>query len=44
VIVAFGIYLNAFGQNQKVVEVYARSLCKRFRRTHDIHRYPSEVV
>lgn len=44
-IVAFGIYLNAFGQNQKAIEIYARSVCKRFRRTtHDTHRYPSEVV
>ncbi len=47
-IVAFGIYLNAYGQNQKAIESYTRSICDRvmmkFRKTNDRYRYPSEIV
>lgn len=47
-IVAFGIYLNAHGQNQKSIENYTRSICQRlsrkFRRQSLSYRNPTEFV
>ncbi|CAF2019230.1 unnamed protein product [Rotaria magnacalcarata] len=47
-IVAFGIYLNAHGQNQKSIENYTRSICNRlllkFRRKNANYRYPPATV
>ncbi|CAF0904780.1 unnamed protein product [Adineta steineri] len=47
-IVAFGIYLNAYGQNQKSIDNYTRSIWDRLvmkcRRKNQIHRYPQELV
>ncbi|CAF2710595.1 unnamed protein product [Rotaria sp. Silwood2] len=48
VIVAFGIYLNAHGQNQKSIENYTRLMCNsllmKFRRKKDNYRQPTEEV
>ncbi|CAF1204213.1 unnamed protein product [Rotaria sp. Silwood1] len=47
-IVAFGIYLNAYGQNQKSIENYTRSmynhLLMKFRRRSTSYRFPTEEV
>ena len=47
-IVMFGIYLNAYGQNQKSIENYLRSLrhriLVRFRHKRPNHRDPEEIV
>jgi hypothetical protein len=44
----FGIYLNAYGQNQKSIGNYTRSIFNRllmkFQRKNQNHRYPSEQV
>ncbi|CAF0982937.1 unnamed protein product, partial [Rotaria sordida] len=47
-IVAFGIYLNAYGQNQKSIENYTRSIYNRllmkFRRRSGVYHSPPEQV
>ncbi|UJR14987.1 hypothetical protein I4U23_001965 [Adineta vaga] len=47
-VVAFGIYLNAYGQNQKSIDTYTRSIWNRlslkFRGKTSLYQYPLELV